>query len=88
MKKNNDSKKKTVLFRTRPKILWRYFTPKNTKYLVALYFREQKENKTTPPNYGIICIIHPITRRSSGNHPTTRVFHNLTPVIDQSTPFH
>ena len=54
MKKNNDSKKKTVLFRTRPKFLWRYFTPKNTHFFVALYFREQKENKTTPPNYGII----------------------------------
>ena len=31
MKKNNDSKKKTVLFHTLPKISWRYFTPKNTQ---------------------------------------------------------
>lgn len=72
MKKNQQKKTLHLLFRTRPKFLWRYFTPKNTHFFVALYFREQKENKTTPPNYGIICITHQIIKRSLNNHPKTR----------------
>jgi hypothetical protein len=71
-KKNQQKKTKTVLIRRLSDELWRYFTPKNTTFSVALYFGEQKENKTTPPNYGIICITHPIIKRSLNNHPKTR----------------
>ena len=63
MKKNQQKKTKTVLIRRLSDELWRYFTPKNTTFSVALYFREQKENKTTPSKYGIICLYSP-------EHPT------------------
>ena len=56
MKKNQQKKTKTVLFRRLCEKLWRYFDPKNTTYFVALYFPEQKENKTTPSKHGIIYI--------------------------------
>ena len=56
MKKNQQKKTETVLIRRLFEKLWRYFTPKNTTFFMALYFREQKENKTTPSKYGIIYI--------------------------------
>ena len=55
MKKNQQKKTNTVLFRRLSDNLWRYFTPKNTTFFMALYLPEQKENKTTPQNYGIVC---------------------------------
>ena len=56
MKKNQQKKTETVLFRRLCEKLWRYFTPKNTTNFVKLYFPEQKENKRTPSKYVIICL--------------------------------
>ena len=56
MKKNQQKKTETVLFHRLCKKLWRYFTPKNTTFFMELYSPEQKENKTTPSKYGIICL--------------------------------
>ena len=87
MKKNQQKKTLHLLFRRLCKKLWRYFTPKNTTFFMALYLPEQKENKTKPSNIWYNMLYSPdhqtIIKRSSENQSFPQVFHKLTPVNHQ-----